>query len=403
MTRRKREDVELDASSSLTAFVLVVVVSLSAITDLPVAFSMPISLAMSQHGLNIAPQLATNGTARDPSLLFLDGSYIYETSYGNFTFSEASPLNYSLTPESIGSAVLYSAIWLNLNATIHKDQQFPYLGPSSILAANNAFFESSTMVCTKENCLNPHGKPIHLVALLNMTWHFYSGWQAPKLSFTLTQTEDWKDKYGDSHLLWIHSVTDYTEWLIEGQCGDGQINVAAVIAPVTEQSEIVVVDEDVGAKLVNDPSQPNLCTRLDWGDYGLERPIFGGQFTNPMLAGPNVVIDFGKNVFVVDPTIVYVVVGQEESPPPPPPPEPPKGGIVIWFQETTTAQTSSSGTSATLPDIFPNSQPWKSQLDLLNNWLLTESYGIPNGLIVFVAAIALAFIFDKKNTKRKRR
>lgn len=331
-----------------------------------------------QSSATTTTETVMNGTGRAPSFLFTNGDYTYRTSYGLFTFTGATPLTYSLTPDPIGSTILYSAIWLN--ATIPSHQNFPYVGPSSVLAAIDTDFHTRTQVCARETC-----EPGDVIALLEMSWHFYSGWTTPKLSITLTQTAQWA--HGDFHLFWIHSVTEYTKWLVEGQCSAGEIVVATPIAPVLEQVAVAVLENDLDATIVDDPNQPSVCTRLDWNDYGITRPILGGQFTNPILPGKNLVVDFGVNVFDVDPSVAVIVQGGVPSS------SPDTSGSGWWWGESTTAHTSLSSETGLIN--IP-------QQELLTNWLKGSSpHGLPNMLIVFVpgvvlVAAVLVFVLKKR-------
>lgn len=404
-------------------------------------------------------EVGENGTARDPAVSVTDEGYEYDTSYGLFTFSGTTPLSYSVTPEKVGSAILYSAVWLNASMVDGEHQNFPYVGSSTIITSTNNLFDSTTEVCGDEACET-------IIGNLEVTWRFYSGWTPPKLSIVLTKEDLWdgvievvspalefssdgwggwscpsgysvvgggyeptgasvlnslawepgasvgeysypatpfgytygvgeegwivqagegtplptnivvlcssSHDYGSFHLFWIHSVTSYAKWVVEAECGNGEIAVTTPLAPVLEQTEVVAVDNDVNTHIVDDVDYPSLCTRLDWTDYGVATTVLAGEFTNPILTGKNLIVDFGVNVLTVDPSIALVVTT----------PSIPQGGS-MWYPTSTTSPLPIS--EITLAAVtFPSKPP---SITDVQDWVSKNPFAT---LLIVVALILLA-------------
>lgn len=257
-------------------------------------------------------------TANDPTVTHANGYYSYSIDYGIFAFSETVPLTYSITLPTIGAAILSSSIWLNASMPNDEHNNFPYVGSASILTATNTVFESSTNICGDSDCNT-------VIGTLDVTWQFYSGLTPPKLSIVVNQIWDawnpmhdwppnrklppppWPHDYGSFDLFWIHQVTEYTAWAVEGDCASSQILVQTPLAAIPQVSDIELIGVATNAVTVDNPNNPTVCTKFDWTDFGNSASIYVGTFGSPMLTGNKMVIDFGTDVTSVDPTVIIII------------------------------------------------------------------------------------------------
>jgi hypothetical protein len=366
----------------------------------------------------LIPLVMITGEARasDPTLTHANGYYSYSTDYGVFAFSETVPLTYSITPAAaISVPILYSSVWLNASMPNDEHNNFPYVGAASILTATNTDFESSTNICGDSECST-------VIGTLDVTWHFYSGLTPPKVSIVVTQNmdawnpmHDWPPlkplpppplphDYGDYDLFWIHQVTQYTAWAVEGDCSGLQIQVQTPLVAIPQVNDVELVGVATHAITVDNPSNPTVCTKFDWTDFGNDASIYVGQFGSPMLTGNKIVVDFGTDVGSVDPTITIVIsvtstpsygggpavipvttTTQAPQPPPPSNVPPPKSW---WSWLPNLSLPSLSLPSFKLPSLsFPNlSLPSFSVSYSLSDWEIV----IPI-LIAIIAVVGIVY------------